>query len=169
MGQKVFDFRTKQVNWKHFFALLAEFFVLLFWFSFLMDNVIERYQDFGLKKETWWSLLLHVLETMLVAPFLFVAGNYTILHTWSNLWAEALTFADRQFYEVFLVTKNWLVGLTTPYARANFLTITNYVWFDISECIDKKKLARNFYDSSRPCQFLSNQGKSFVQYLKKYR
>lgn len=93
--------RTEYINKKRLFALITEF-LACFIITFLAIKriVIPMFLDIGVSKWTPSEILNKWLVCALIGQvFMFVSLFYGLLHTWMNIFAEILTFADRKFYQ----------------------------------------------------------------------
>jgi sterol O-acyltransferase len=86
------------VAWNFFEVALA-----IFYLAFIMERLLlPAFRDFGTQPlERKW-FVKNIIEASIPGILFFLSGNYLLLHSWLNAWAELLQFADRMFYKVSL-------------------------------------------------------------------
>ena len=93
--------RTEKTNWKRVF-ILAYYFMLMVLFHLMAIRhwITPLYRDFGLKPMSYQKWLSNQVTIFLLA-FLFHYGGLgiAIIHSWMNIFAEVMRFADRNFYQ----------------------------------------------------------------------
>nr|KAJ3420373.1 Sterol O-acyltransferase 1 [Polyrhizophydium stewartii] len=64
------------------------------------------------EKNSMWEFLFMSFNCMVPSMILFVFGFFGFLHSWLNMWAEILQFADREFYNLITHVRDWWNSLS---------------------------------------------------------
>ncbi|KAH0945911.1 hypothetical protein HN011_002871 [Eciton burchellii] len=130
--------RTKKIRWTIVAWNFFEVALAIFYLAFIMERLLlPAFRDFGTQPlERKW-FVKNIIEASIPGILFFLSGNYLLLHSWLNAWAELLQFADRMFY------KDW--WNSTSY-RAYYRTwnvvvhdwLYTYIYKDIYEILSPR-------------------------------
>ncbi|KAL6266953.1 hypothetical protein P5V15_000038 [Pogonomyrmex californicus] len=92
--------RTKKIRWTVVARNFAEVGLAIFYLALIFERLImPTFQVFGTRHLDQKWFIRSIIETSIPGILYFVAGQYLLLHSWMNAWAEMLRFADRLFYK----------------------------------------------------------------------
>lgn len=89
-------------------------------------------------KSNWnspWSVSYIIdswFKAMIPGTFLLVLGFFGILHSWQNMWAEIILFADRCFYEDW-----WNVSSFATYYRKWNMVVHEFLYYYILQDLNR--------------------------------
>ncbi|CAD5211217.1 unnamed protein product [Bursaphelenchus xylophilus] len=134
--------RTDKVNWKRVFTIFAHCLLVIYVVNLMFINFIRpRFIEIDYKKQSFAQLFYHTFPSVIPGGVCLMMLFYGLLHSWQNMFAEALRFADRQFYENWWNSRNM-----AEYYRDWNLTVHDwlyaYVYRDLSIITGNTKTGR---------------------------
>ncbi|RLU20363.1 hypothetical protein DMN91_006971 [Ooceraea biroi] len=92
--------RTEKIRWTIVIWNFFEFGLAIFYLALVVERMLlPVFRIFGTQplEQKWY--IKSTIEASVPGILFFMAGNYLLLHSWLNAWAELLRFADRMFYK----------------------------------------------------------------------
>ncbi|XP_029159598.1 sterol O-acyltransferase 1-like [Nylanderia fulva] len=92
--------RNEQIRWMVVMKNFVEVGLVIFYLAFVIERLVgPNFEMFGKQPvESKW-VVKRSIEATIPGILFFISGNYLLLHSWLNAWAEMLQFADRMFYK----------------------------------------------------------------------
>lgn len=92
--------RTDAIRWMVVVKNFTEVALVIFYLALILERLVAPvFYIFGTQYlEPKW-VVKNIIEASIPGILFFVSGNYLLLHSWMNAWAEMLQFADRLFYK----------------------------------------------------------------------
>ncbi len=127
----------KNIRWnmvfKQFYNFITSIFGLYLVFRYVCDPFLSNY-----KLENFMSLNQFIYDALFFAfpgVCILALGFYLLLHSWMNLWAELLKFADRHFYEDWWTCTNF-----EEYYRKWNMVVHEWLYYYVyNDCIRLSK------------------------------
>ncbi|XP_031352692.1 sterol O-acyltransferase 1-like isoform X2 [Photinus pyralis] len=92
--------RSKCIRWGFIGSCFSEILIIVVLSSVLFENsYMYHLRDYGLRKYTFLEICTIAVQYFYLGYVTLFFAGYLFLHTYFNLTAEFLRFADRQFYE----------------------------------------------------------------------
>ncbi|CAD5207408.1 unnamed protein product [Bursaphelenchus okinawaensis] len=134
--------RTDSVNWNRVARIFAHCLLSIYVVNLMFINFIRpRFIDVDYKKQSIPELVYHIFPSVIPGGVCLMMLFYGLLHSWQNMFAEALRFADRQFYDNWWNSRNM-----AEYYRDWNLTVHDwlyaYVYRDLSILTGNSKTGR---------------------------
>ncbi|EZA54858.1 Sterol O-acyltransferase [Ooceraea biroi] len=130
--------RTEKIRWTIVIWNFFEFGLAIFYLALVVERMLlPVFRIFGTQplEQKWY--IKSTIEASVPGILFFMAGNYLLLHSWLNAWAELLRFADRMFY------KDWwnCTSYRTYYRTWNVVVhdwLYTYIYKDIYEILSQR-------------------------------
>lgn len=71
---------------------------VVFLSTVVSHGLLSPFRNYPSEFKTWQSIVIAIFNAVPTAMLMTLSFYYLLLHCWLNMWAEMLTFADRQFY-----------------------------------------------------------------------
>ncbi|XP_011063447.1 PREDICTED: sterol O-acyltransferase 1-like [Acromyrmex echinatior] len=127
--------RTKRIRWKVVIQNFIEVGLAIFYLTFVLERFILRvYHVFGTQYLDQKWFITNVIDSSIPGFLYFIIGQYLLLHSWLNAWAEMLQFADRLFYKDWWNSTNYY----TFYRTWNLVVhdwLYTYIYKDMYEIV----------------------------------
>lgn len=92
--------RTKKIHWDNLFYNLFKFFSVVFiTYCVIMRFNVDMFKNVGIQQFNRREAALIAAGSMAAGAISMFMLFYGILHCWLNVFAELLTFGDREFYQ----------------------------------------------------------------------
>ena len=107
------DNRTERIEWNRVVFFGSQFMLTTIVAFFTISPFVQKnFSNYGQGQTTTTAYIGYILSGSLLGMEILFCIWYGILHSWSNMFAQLLRFADRRFYD-----KWWLLGTYSKYYR----------------------------------------------------
>lgn len=126
-------FRAKTRSWRKVLFLFLQFCCCVYiLFSCCRRFVQTTFQDVAINPIKITHLPSLFSSCFMIGMIIIFSGWFGLLHCWLNMWAEALKFGDRLFYE------SWWLSITYPewhrtWNRVVYLWLHTYTYKPLSK------------------------------------
>ncbi|KAL0119828.1 hypothetical protein PUN28_007927 [Cardiocondyla obscurior] len=123
--------RTRKIRWTVVIRNFVEVILAIFYLAFIMERFVLSNYDYRTQRK--W-VAKNIIEDSIPGILYFITGQYLLLHSWMNAWAEMLRFGDRLFY------KDWWTATTYHAYYRTWNTVVHdwlytYIYKDMYEIV----------------------------------
>ncbi|XP_018346312.1 PREDICTED: LOW QUALITY PROTEIN: sterol O-acyltransferase 1-like [Trachymyrmex septentrionalis] len=127
--------RTKRIRWKVVIQNFIEVGLAILYFTFVSECfILPVYHVFGTQYLDQKWFIMNAINSSVPGFLYFIIGQYLLLQSWLNAWAEMLQFADRLFYKDWWNSTNY----HTFYRKWNVVVhdwLYTYIYKDMYEIV----------------------------------